>query len=104
MANEPWDTHGATLPLTPATTALSRTVNASISAATSVTLNAATQLIEVNALAQGIYMRYSAGVTSGNADEYIQAGTTRHYWIPSGVTVVSFIEQAASATLVLIEK
>ncbi len=100
----PRDANHNAVPLVPNTAALAVTVDTTISTATSLTLNVATSLIEVNALSQGIFMRYAAGVTSSAFDEYIQAGSTRHYLVPKGVTIVSFIEQAASATLIVIEK
>jgi hypothetical protein len=55
-------------------------------------------------------MKWGATASSSAFDEYIQAGSTRHYVVPvnatTGVqyTTVQFIEQAASATLVVIEK
>ncbi len=101
---QPIDANHKAVPLTSPRTALAVTVDATVSAATDVTLNVATTLLEVNALSQGIYMRYAATASSSNFDEYIQAGSVRHYVKPYGVTVVSFIEQAASATLILIEK
>lgn len=108
MANNtpsvPRDGNNAALPLTPNYLALHVTTNASISGSSSVTLQAGTSLIEVNAISQGIYMKWSATASSSAFDEYIQAGSTRHYVVPPGVTTVQFIQQAASATLVLIEK
>lgn len=100
----PIDANDSKIPLTQNTTALAVTYDTTISTATSVTLNAATTLLEVSALAQPIFMRYQASVSSTLFDEFIQAGTTRHYVVPTGVTVVSFIEQAATGALVLIEK
>ncbi len=100
----PIDGNDSKIPLTQSTVALAVTYDTTISSATSVTLNASTTLLEVSAIAQPIFMRYQASVSSTLFDEFIQAGTTRHYVVPIGVTVVSFIEQAASATLVCIEK
>lgn len=98
------DASGQLIPLTISTEALARTLDATISSATSITLNAATSIIEVTAIDKGIYLRYSAGVTSSNFDEYIAANTTRHYIIPFGVTVISVLEAAATATVIVIEK
>ena len=93
-----------TVQLTPDRAATSRTVDATISSATSVTLQTNTTLLEVNALNYGIYMRYQAGVDSTNFDEFIMANSVRHYVVPLGCTVVSFIEETAGAKLILIEK
>lgn len=108
--NVPRDGSDTALPLTPSTQAVAVTTNASIGSSSSITFNIATSLIEVNALSQGIYMKWGTTATSSSFDEYIQAGSTRHYVIPNdpttGVkyTTAQFIQQAASATLVLIEK
>lgn len=100
----PKDANHQSVPLTSPRTALAVTYDTTISSATDITLNAATTLIEVNALSQGVFLRYQATASSSNFDEYIQAGAVRHYVKPNGVTVISVIEQAASATVVVIEK
>lgn len=107
MAGEkklPGDANGNPLPITFASVALQTTYDTTISSSTTVTLHAATSLIEVSALSQGIFMKWGATASSSAFDEFIQAGTTRHYAVPSGQTTVQFIEQAASATLIVIEK
>lgn len=100
----PIDDNNKGIQLTQATEALATTVDSTISSATSITLNTATTLIEVNALSQGIYLKYAAGASSSDFDEFIPAGVPRHYIVPDGVTVISVIEQAASATVIVIEK
>lgn len=92
--------------LTPPKAALAVTVDDTISSATDVSLNANTTFIEVNAINAGIYMRYAATASASNFDEYIQANSTRHFYIPNGVTTLSFIQDATSGTagLRLIEK
>lgn len=106
----PLDKNGKTMQLVPAKAAIARTYDTTISSATDVTLAATTRFLEVTAISQGIFMRYATTVTTSNFDEYIAAGMTRNYKVPVDsngtptVTVVSFIEQAASATLVMIEK
>ena len=100
----PMDGDGNPLSIVPARAALAVTVDASVSGATDITLNAATQFIEVNALSKGVYMRYAATASASDFDEYIAADQVRHYAIPDGVTIISFIEEAASAKIVVIEK
>ena len=102
--NLPQDASRNPLQLTIPSTALAVTYDTTVSGATDVTLNTATTLLEVTAKSQGLFMRYQATASSSNFDEYIAANTTRHYVKPPSVTVVSFIEEAASATLILIEK
>lgn len=107
--NVPRDAGGTVLPLTPSVLAIAVTYDATISTSTTVTLAATTTLIEVSALAQGIFMKWGATASSTAFDEFIQAGATRHYVVPlqtSGAryTTVQFIEEAASGRLVVIEK
>lgn len=85
-------------------TPIATTYDATISTATSITLNAATTSIEICATDKGIFMRYQAGAASNAFDGFIPANTCRVFQIPSGTTVVSVIEEAASAHLVAIER
>lgn len=87
--------------LVPAKTALAVTYDTTITSATSVTLNALTSIIEVSAVDSGVFLKYSAGASTSDFDEYILADTTRHYVIPDGVTVISVIGDGA---VVVIEK
>lgn len=100
----PNDASGRPMPLTPATTAVAITYDTTISSSTTVGLNPMSSMIEVSALSHGVFMKWGATASSSAFDEYIQAGATRHYAIPNGQTTVQFIEQAASATLIVIEK
>lgn len=100
----PRQRNGDGVQLVPADTALARTVDATISTATDITLNDKTSIIEVTALDQGVYLKYATGVTAANFDEYIHADSTRHYVIPQGCTVVSVIERVATAGVIVIEK
>ena len=85
--------------------AVAVTYDTTISASTEVTLNAATSRIDVCAITQAILMRWGTGDASTSAfDEVIPAGTVRTFKRPPATTAVNFIEQAASAILVLIEK
>ena len=105
QATMPRDGNATAMQLVPDTTALAVTNNGSIGSSTTVTLQATTSLIEVSALSQGVYLKYgTTAVTSSNFDEYIQAGTTRHYKIPAGITAVTVLQQAATATVIIIEK
>lgn len=100
----PSDQQGDMIPLTTPTSALAVTYDTSISAATDITLNAVTALIEVTAITQGVFLRYAATASSSAFDEFILADTTRHYVIPAGVTVISVIEETAGAKVIVIEK
>lgn len=88
----------------PSVVALEETYDAIISTSTSITLNTATTLIEVTAIDKGIFLKWGAAAASTDFDEFIAPNTTRIYGVPSGQTSVQFIEEVATAKLVVIEK
>lgn len=88
----------------PAVVALAVTYDTTVSSSTAIALNTATSLIEVTALTKGIFMKWGATVSSTSFDEFIVADSTRAYVVPTGQTSVQFIEEAASAKLIVIEK
>lgn len=98
------DASGNPIQITPAKTALAATYDATISSATSITLQATTTLIEVTAVDKGIFLRWAAGAASNAFDEFIPANSSKCFARPYGVTVLSVIEQAATAIAVVIEK
>lgn len=106
----PLDGNSKPLPLTPAVTALAITYDTTVSSSTTVTFNANTTLIEVSAISQGVFLKWGGAASTSSFDEFIQAGSTRHYVVPINsstnlpYTTAQFIEQAASATLIVIEK
>lgn len=105
----PKDDNATSMQLVPDKTALAITYDTTISSETEITLNAATRLIEVNAINEGVFLKYKTvaggtAVSSTNFDEYIQSGSTRHYKIPLGITVIAVIERTTTANVVIIEK
>lgn len=111
MAQLPRDGNRIAMQLTPASVALAVTVDATISASTEITLNAATTFLRVYATTQDVYMKWgTADVTASNFDEIIPAGQIVDFTIPAQsavstlYTAVNFIERTASAGLVVIEK
>lgn len=90
--------------LTPAISAVARTVDSTISTATSITLNASTTFLEVTATNGNVYLRYSADCSASNFDEFIGEGQTRHYIVPDNVLVISVLEASSGAGVVVIEK
>lgn len=99
------------LETTPAVIALEETYDATISASTEITLNAATTLIEVAAIDKTILLKWGTGdASTSDFDEVIPLNNVRQFYVPidssTGVkyTAVNFIEQAATAILVCIEK
>jgi hypothetical protein len=76
-------------------------------AATNITLQATTSLVEINvcnaAGLNGLYVRWQTGATTSLFDEYVLPGT-RHYVKPDGVTVISYIADGAATEVRTIEK
>lgn len=93
------------LQLTPPVVSLARTVNASISSSTEITFHVNTSIIRVYAIDADIYMKWGTDdVSASNFDEVIVAGQVFDFVVPDGIAAANFIERAASATLVCIEK
>ncbi len=89
---------------------LAATYDATISSSTTLTLQTGTSTIAVSAVLKGIFMKWGATASSSAFDEYIPLDSTMVYVVPNdpltgiAYTTVQFIEEAASAHLVVIEK
>ena len=99
--------------LTPAVPAIAVTYDATVSSSTEITLNAATTLIEVAAIDKAILLRWGTSDASTSAfDEVITANSVRQFYVPVNpasathalYTAVNFIEEHATAHLVVTEK
>ena len=100
----PLDLNRNPIQLMPAKVSLASTYDTTVSASTEITLNAATSMIEVSAITQAILMKWgTADVSTSSFDHIIQAGSTMQFVVPIDTTAVNFIEQAASAILVVNE-
>lgn len=109
--NLPVDQNGNVVQITPAVASLAKTYDETISSSTEITLNTATTFIEVTAMAEGVFLKWgTADVTNANFDEYIAKDSTRQYYVPvdtstnAKYTAVNFLQRAATALLVVIEK
>ena len=104
------DGNNQVMNLTPSVVALARTVDATISATTEITFNAATRFIRVYALDKDVYMKWGTDdVTASNFDEVIPANQICDFYVPysSGTTLytaANFIERAATGGIIVIEK
>jgi len=81
------------------------TYDATVSSSTQITLNAATTVIEVTAIDKAILMNW--GTTSASTtvfDHVIPLNSSKTFTVPTDVTAVNFIEQSATAILVLLEQ
>lgn len=81
---------------------LAVTYDATISASTTVTFAAGSKYIEVSAIDKGVFMKWGATASSSAFDEFIPANTSKTFVILAATA--QFIEEAATAKLVVIEK
>ena len=101
----PIDDNRNAVQITPAVVALEENYDATISTSTEITLNTATTLIEVCAIDKAILLKWgTSDASTSDFDEVIPANTVRHFYIPKDIAAVNFIEQAATAILVVVEK
>lgn len=99
--------HSHELPtiIAPSVVALARTVNASISTSTEITLNKQTTMLRVYAIAKDVYLKWgTTSVTASNFDEVIPAGQILDYRVPKNQTAVNLIERESGATVIVVEK
>lgn len=90
--------------MNPKAPTLADTYDATISTSTTLTLNANTTYIEVSAIDKGIFLKWGTTAASSDFDEFIPANTSKTFVIPNGVATVQFIEESATAKLVVLEK
>ncbi len=106
----PREAGGQIIQLTPSRAALARTVDATISASTEITLNTSTRIIRVYAISQDVYLKWGTDdVTASNFDEVIPAGQIVDLVIPAETvstlyTAINLIERTATAGVIVIEK
>lgn len=105
MASSPRDSnHTILTTIPPAKVVLEETYDATISATTEITLNAATKLIEVAAIDKAILLKWGADdASTSDFDAVIPQNTVRLFKVPPSITAVNFIEQAATAILAVTE-
>lgn len=83
---------------------LAATYDATISSATTVTFNTATQVICISAIDKGIFVRFDATVTNSAFDEFVPLNTTVLLPRPVSSAFMTVLEEAATAKIVVIEK
>lgn len=88
--------------INPKAPTLVATYDATISSSTEITLGAGTTTIEVSAIDQGVFMKWGATASSTSFDEFIPANTTAVFVVLAAT--VQFIQESATAKLVVIEK
>jgi hypothetical protein len=80
------------------------TYDATISSATSISLNAATTSFEVLAITQPIFLRFAASVSTSVFDAVIPANQSRVFYRDPAVTTISVLEAAATGLVAVIER
>lgn len=80
------------------------TYDATISSATSVSLNAGTTSYEVLAIDKPIFLRFAASVSTSAFDAVIAANTSKVFFRDPAVTTISVIEASATAGVAVIER
>jgi hypothetical protein len=96
---------GQPMNITPRGVSLTRSVNASLSSSTEITLNTRTTFIRLYAIAQDVYLRW--GIENCNAstfDEVVPVGQVLDLSVPAGYTAFNAIERVSGATLIVVEK
>lgn len=95
------------MPAFPTGEAIAVTYDATISASTAITFSTSPRpvVILVTAIDKGIFMNWGSTAASSTVfDNFIPAGTTQQLVIPSDILGATFIEESATAKLVVIEK
>ena len=91
--------------LFPTGEAIARVYDATISASTALTFDTTTKIIEVTAIDKGIFMNWGTTAASSTVfDNFIPQNTSRQFIVPSNVTAATFIEEQATARIVVLEK
>lgn len=88
--------------INPKAPTLAVTYDATISASTAITLNTGTSVVIVSAIDKGIFMKWGATASSSAFDNFIPANTTQAFVVLA--STVQFIEESATAKLVVVEK
>jgi len=91
--------------ITPDVVALARTVDASLSASSEITLHKQTTMLRVYAISKDVYLKWGeTSVTAANFDEVIPAGKILDFKVPNGQTAINLIQREASASAIVVEK
>lgn len=97
------DANGEVMGDVPSSVALDETYDASISGSTALTLNSATTIIEVTAIDKAILYKWGGTCSTSDFDGCVPANSSKLIPIPAAQTSIQFIEQAATAILVVVE-
>lgn len=97
------DDNGGILKGVPKKVAIEETYDATISTSTPLTLNAATKLLEITSLDKALVYKWGATATLSEFDGVVPANTSKLVPVPDGQTSIQFIEQAATAILIVVE-
>jgi len=110
MIEIPTDKFGRAIQITPRAVALARTIDASISVSTEITLNADTTFLRVYAIAKDVYLKWGIeDVDTNTFDEVIPSAQVVDLVVPlqadgTPYTAINVIERESGATVIIIEK
>jgi len=82
---------------------LAVTYDATVSASTAITLNAATTGIEVTAIDKAILLKWDATASTTAFDGVVEPNKSKVFSVPGGTVTANFIEESATAKLVCIQ-
>lgn len=103
LGKQPRDVNGVPWHNLISTVALAETVDTSINASTPLALNASTQIIEVTSLTKSLFLKWGGTVSSSDFDGFVPLDTSKIFVVPEGQTTVEFIEESATAKLIVLE-
>lgn len=104
IPGQPKDDNRQVLVGFPGTVALDETYDATISATTEITLNAATKIVVVTAIDKAIFMKWgTSDASSTDWDICLPANSINQFQVPADITAINFIEQATTAILAVSE-
>jgi len=97
------DANKQVLQTVPANVALEETYDATVSGSTTITLNAATTLLEITAIGASIFYKWGATASSSDFDGIVPLNSSKLVPVPNGQTSIQFIEEVATAKLAVVE-
>lgn len=97
------DDNGNVLQTIPNKLAIVATYDATVSSSTTLTLNAATTLLEITAIDKAIFYKFGGTASSSAFDGIVPANSSKLVPVPVSQTTIQFIEESATAKLAVVE-
>jgi len=85
----------------PPARALNDEYRATISSSTSITIDPASEFLEISAINDGVFFLKGSGtVSTSNFHGYVAAGTTRHYYLEPGTKSIGVLSTSGSVVVI----